>query len=345
LTLAWAVAAIGAILLVGLWFGDGFQRWRSHAEAHYNRGTALRREGKLAEAIAEFRRARDNAQRGSKLAQLSERALTAINNSGATQLAGDMPGKSETERAPPARPGAPLIKEGDLLASKNEVERAFQEGAQAFNKGDYAKAESLFARVLATQEKKLLYEHMYKIQTYFYLGASLNGQGKDAEADALRGRSLSIQLLYNLDNGHTQRALPVLEQGANPNAQDVRGWTALMYAGMAGQTPVIKKLLDKGAQVATKNDQDGTTALLNAVVFGDPDAVRLLLSKGADVNTQNKKGETALKLARKRLAESPKDRSRSGGLPARGPDGLLSFATQKEYQEVAELLKNAGAKE
>ena len=45
------------------------------ADAHYNLGTALQAQGKLKEAIAEFRKARDNAQRGTELALLIERAL------------------------------------------------------------------------------------------------------------------------------------------------------------------------------------------------------------------------------------------------------------------------------
>jgi|SRR5271157_562034 len=46
------------------------------AETHYNLGVALRSQGDIDAAIAEFRKPRDNAQRGSELAQLIERALT-----------------------------------------------------------------------------------------------------------------------------------------------------------------------------------------------------------------------------------------------------------------------------
>jgi hypothetical protein len=45
------------------------------ADYHYNRGVDLHDQGKLKEAVADFRKARDNAQRGSELARLIERAL------------------------------------------------------------------------------------------------------------------------------------------------------------------------------------------------------------------------------------------------------------------------------
>jgi cytochrome c-type biogenesis protein CcmH/NrfG len=47
------------------------------AQAHFGLGLALRGQGKRAEAIAEFRKARDKTQRGSELAQLIDRALAA----------------------------------------------------------------------------------------------------------------------------------------------------------------------------------------------------------------------------------------------------------------------------
>jgi tetratricopeptide (TPR) repeat protein len=47
-----------------------------HAEPHLNLGLALKAQGNLAEAIAELRKAGHYAQRGSELAQLIERALS-----------------------------------------------------------------------------------------------------------------------------------------------------------------------------------------------------------------------------------------------------------------------------
>jgi tetratricopeptide (TPR) repeat protein len=49
-----------------------------HASAHYFLGKALAGQGKLDEAIAEIRNARENAPRGSELAQLIEKALNKL---------------------------------------------------------------------------------------------------------------------------------------------------------------------------------------------------------------------------------------------------------------------------
>jgi tetratricopeptide (TPR) repeat protein len=51
-----------------------------YAEAYYQLGLALREQGKLAEAVAEFRKAGDCAQPRSELAKLIERALTATDH-------------------------------------------------------------------------------------------------------------------------------------------------------------------------------------------------------------------------------------------------------------------------
>ncbi len=57
LPLASAVAAIGAILFVGIWFAGRRERQRADAVDHYNRGNGLRGEGKLEEAMAAWREA------------------------------------------------------------------------------------------------------------------------------------------------------------------------------------------------------------------------------------------------------------------------------------------------
>ena len=64
---------------------------------------------------------------------------------------------------------------------------------------------------------------------------------------------------------------------------------------------MVRLLVEKGADVNAIN-YEGETALMIAVDAGDnPEVVKLLLEKGADVNARTKEGETALMIASKRL--------------------------------------------
>jgi hypothetical protein len=58
----------------------------------------------------------------------------------------------------------------------------------------------------------------------------------------------------------------------------------------------VQSILDKGADVNAR-DEDGNTALIIAVSFGGRDVVEMLLRRGADANARNKSGETALMAA------------------------------------------------
>ena len=78
------------------------------------------------------------------------------------------------------------------------------------------------------------------------------------------------------------------------NTPDNHGTTPLMYAAAAGSTEAMKLLLDRGANPNAKN-AFGATALMWA--SGDIDKVRLLLSKGANVNARSDFGRTPLMLA------------------------------------------------
>lgn len=68
---------------------------------------------------------------------------------------------------------------------------------------------------------------------------------------------------------------------------------ALTLAANRGNTTIIAKLIEEGADVDAK-DEFGWTALMEAADEGKLDAVKLLLVSGADVNLRNDKGYTAL---------------------------------------------------
>jgi len=96
--------------------------------------------------------------------------------------------------------------------------------------------------------------------------------------------------------GHTNIDQALLAAGAEVNAKDEDGWTALMWAARMGSNDIVELLLSKGADVNAK-DEDGTTALMYAaasIYEGRVETVQALLSAGADVNAKGNDGRTAL---------------------------------------------------
>lgn len=142
---------------------------------------------------------------------------------------------------------------------------------------------------------------------------------------------------YNLDEksffeaaaaSDTMAVSAFLSAGINPNAKDaVRGETALITAAVRGDLPVVKALLQGGADVNTKSEAgatallraledqkyavadtlvadqkldlnaqagNGSTALIYYVTADREDIVSKLLERGANVNLQDREGDTAL---------------------------------------------------
>jgi hypothetical protein len=98
--------------------------------------------------------------------------------------------------------------------------------------------------------------------------------------------------------------IPVLlARGAEVNAQDSEGKTALMRIMLSANpynsdewmkfTCVLEFLLEHGADV-NRCDKEGNTALMLAAINGLDLAVEKLISAGADVNLKNKSGYTPL---------------------------------------------------
>jgi ankyrin repeat protein len=91
----------------------------------------------------------------------------------------------------------------------------------------------------------------------------------------------------------------LLDAGADIDARDVAGMTALMEAAMWGQDDIVKPLLKRNADIRLK-DNGGITALMWAVRGGSLKIVRLLLDDGADIHEKDGSAKTALAWARER---------------------------------------------
>jgi ankyrin repeat protein len=84
--------------------------------------------------------------------------------------------------------------------------------------------------------------------------------------------------------------------GANLEATNPNGWTALTYAIFYGHEEAVRTLTRLGAKVNTR-DPAGLTPLMVAVVYQRAPIARLLLKAGADARLKSPAGDTAARLA------------------------------------------------
>lgn len=98
----------------------------------------------------------------------------------------------------------------------------------------------------------------------------------------------------------------LVAHGADMDAQDLRGQTALMNAVRNGQLQSVSALVELGADVDAQ-DATGMTALMIAASRGDEMAVRAMLENEPDLWMTNGAGKTASEIAmsrgNRRLAE------------------------------------------
>ena len=129
--------------------------------------------------------------------------------------------------------------------------------------------------------------------------------------------------------------------GANPNAVDGDGGSALIWASYRGNLRAVKSLLAYKAQVDLR-DNDSETALSCAVAGGHINVLELLLDSGADPYIVNSKGWNALTWAaswgRDDVVKSLLDK----GVDAGRLDGqgltALSHALDRGRQKTADIL-------
>lgn len=162
---------------------------------------------------------------------------------------------------------------------------------------------------------------LYKVKCFIKNRVDINAKG-DCSWTAL---------MYASWNNRLEIVKFLIENVANLNEKDKDGNTALILASSNGHLEVTKYLIDNGANVNIKNNQNETvliTMLISCIkTFKENKVnehivlnrcfkiVKCLIENGADVNIKNNEGKTALDLAE-----------------------------ENGYEEIAEILKNAGAK-
>ncbi|KAL1725754.1 hypothetical protein EV714DRAFT_277198 [Schizophyllum commune] len=171
---------------------------------------------------------------------------------------------------------------------------------------------------------------------------------------------LSPALRSAVAQGHEQLVSLLLTNGADGNIQahDSYKWsdftypppdpdeTVLHLAAEHGHSGVAKLLLERGARIAARTEQQNTP-LIVAARNGQEDVIRLLLDKGADIEDCGKDGNTSLHRAAERghhgTVSLLLDRGARIAARTKQQDTPLTLAACNGQEDVVRLLLDKGA--
>lgn len=100
-------------------------------------------------------------------------------------------------------------------------------------------------------------------------------------------------LLNSVEDESIDQVRKALASGANINAQDGSGYTALSLAVIYGLQDIVTELINRGANVNIKTKFDDTPLML-AIDNGQSEIAKQLIANGADVNASDSEGQTPL---------------------------------------------------
>lgn len=127
-------------------------------------------------------------------------------------------------------------------------------------------------------------------------------------------------LLLATNNGHIEMAKLLVKYKADVNQQSSNQDSPFLYAGASGQTELVKLFLENGARFDVFNRYNGS-ALIPACERGHVETVRLL------ANTKNYPVDHINRLEWTALMEA-----------------IVLGDGSKKYQQIVQILKDAGAK-
>ncbi len=119
----------------------------------------------------------------------------------------------------------------------------------------------------------------------FFLVAALYA-GSASAGDLDKGFARAVA------EGDIHKLRTLIGQGADVNATNKEGETALMVASLEGRLEVAKLLVEKGANVNAK-DSVGANALHYAAMGGSLDVIKYLVKMGVDTRAKTEYGDTA----------------------------------------------------
>ncbi len=121
------------------------------------------------------------------------------------------------------------------------------------------------------------------------LGADVNTQDPD-------GRTALMLASFN---GHVEICTHLVTQGATVDHRDKMGRTALMFAATGTSPETLEYLISQGAGINLVDGGEGWTPLMFAGAEGHVPVLKVLLQHGAETDTVDADGDTARDFAAK----------------------------------------------
>ncbi len=172
---------------------------------------------------------------------------------------------------------------------------------------------------------------------------ALLAKGADVQARDAKGRTA---LMYAAENGDPTTVQALLTNGADVNARDWQSWTALIYAAENGDLSTVQTLLANKAHENAKSEGSGWTALMSAASRGHLPVTQVLLANGAEANARDKDDRTALIMAVQQGYTAVVQALLDGGavvvIKNKAGKTPLAIAVAEGFSKFAQLLKQAG---
>jgi len=119
--------------------------------------------------------------------------------------------------------------------------------------------------------------------------------GADVNAPDAEGRTALMLAAFN---GHSEIVLMLTDNGASVARRDLMGRTALLYAATGPFPETVKILLDKGSEPNVVDSDEHFSPLMHAAAEGNLDVVKILMEAGANQDLKDVDGDNAESFAR-----------------------------------------------
>ncbi|KAI8767693.1 ankyrin repeat domain-containing protein 29 [Biomphalaria glabrata] len=123
-------------------------------------------------------------------------------------------------------------------------------------------------------------------------------ENKRIHPDVRHERDLTPAIVFAVKFKNRYALVALLKDGANPNAIDKDGMTALLYASDIGNLHYLQ-ILERFDVDFKTSDKKGATALMLSAQWGHEECVQFLLNKSLKIDARDIKGQTALMYAAK----------------------------------------------